>query len=211
MVGLHHGRERVEEECTITELAQSDAHPGQCLEVAAHEFRIAHREFHGLRQEEPLRGRLMTGLEPLKHLLEENAFVGRMLVEQHEPAFGFEQHVEAAHNADDSQRPLEQGDGQRTRTRRERGGRQVGMGRVGRVSRRNQVARTRGRYWALGRRGRWSAREGTIGRRRWWDERRFGGSLCRDGIGFGQPRGRSRIGLCSSEFEGRPRGCGDAR
>ena len=129
----------------------------------------------------------MTGLEPLKHLLEENAFVGRMLVEQHEPAFRFEQHIQTAHNADDSQGPLEQGDGQRTHTRRERSGRQVGMGRVGRVSRRNQVARTRGRYWALGHRRRWCAREGASGRLRRSGERGFGESLRRDGIGLGQP------------------------
>ena len=83
MAGLHHGRERIEQEGSVTELAQPYAHPGQRLEIAAHKFRIAHREFHGLRQEESLGGRLMTGLEPLKHLLEEDAFVGRVLVEQY--------------------------------------------------------------------------------------------------------------------------------
>ena len=53
----------------------------------------------------------MTGFEALEHLLEEDAFMGRVLVEQHESAFRFEQHVQPADDADDAQRALEQGDG----------------------------------------------------------------------------------------------------
>ena len=97
----------------------------------------------------------MTRLEALEHLFEEDAFVGRVLVEQHQAALGFEQHVKTAHDADDSQGALEQGDGQRTGCHRKGGNCLAGMGGLGLAG---------GRHRVQGHGRRWGRREGAGGR-----------------------------------------------
>ena len=207
MVGLHHGRERIEQEGAIPELAQPDAHAGEGLEVTADKFRIAYREFHGLGQEESLGGRLLARLEPLEHLFEEDAFVGGVLVEQDQAALGFEQHVETAHDADDSQRALEQGNGQRTCCHRERGDGLAGIGGLGLAV---------GRHRAQGHGRRWGRRDGAGERFKRSRDRGFGSPVCRHrdrgrggtGTGFrnGRRQGRSRIGFRGRNLPVGPRG-----
>ena len=169
MVGLHQGRERIEQEGAVPELAQPDAHACEGLEVAAHKFSVAHGEFDGLGQEQSLGGCLMTRLKPLEHLFEENAFVGRVLVEQHQAALGLEQYVKTAHDADDAQGALEQGDGLRTCCHRKGGNRLVGMGGLGWPG---------GRHRAQGHGRRWGRREGAGERFKRSRDRGFGSPLC---------------------------------
>jgi hypothetical protein len=47
-------------------------------------------------------------LDAVQHLLEQNPFVRRVLVEQHESAVGFQQHIKPADDADEPERDVEQ-------------------------------------------------------------------------------------------------------
>ena len=47
-------------------------------------------------------------LEAVQHLLEQNPFVRRVLVEQHQSAIGFQHDIKPADDADEAQRNIEQ-------------------------------------------------------------------------------------------------------
>ena len=103
------GREGVQQEGPFAKLAQADAETGERAELFAQELGVARREFDGLGQQQFLRGGGGIGFNAGHHLLEQNPFVGGMLIQQHQAAIRFEQHIQPADHADEPQRDVEQG------------------------------------------------------------------------------------------------------
>jgi hypothetical protein len=105
--GLDERWQGIEQERAIPKLAQAHAQPDENVNLAAHEFRVAQGKFDRFGQQEPLRGRGAL-FQPLEHLLEQHPFVGGMLIHEDQTAVRFEQHVESSHDADQTERHLEQ-------------------------------------------------------------------------------------------------------
>ena len=126
VAGADEGRQRVQKKSAFAKFAEAHAETGEDGQLAAEEIRIAGGQFHSFGKKDALGGGGGVLFEAAHHLLEENAFVGGVLVEENEAPVGFENDVEAANDADKAQRDVQQGGGSRggqrlwLRTRRER-------------------------------------------------------------------------------------------
>jgi len=97
------GRQGIEEKGAFAEFAQADAEASEGGQLFADEIGVARGEFDGFREQEFLRIGLLLLLEAIEHLFEKNAFVRGVLIEQNQPAIGFEDDVESADDADEAQ------------------------------------------------------------------------------------------------------------
>lgn len=91
----------IEEERSLPEFAEAHAQAIKDVEVPPDEVGIPNGDFDGLGQKQALRGCLGGFFHPGKHLLEENTFVGSMLVQEDKAAIRLQNDVEPTDDTDD--------------------------------------------------------------------------------------------------------------
>jgi hypothetical protein len=95
---LTKGRQRVQQKGPLAKFAQADAQPGQRGQLFAQELRVARGQFDGFRQKQRCEGAAPLFFQPPQHLLEKNALVRGVLVQENQAAIGFEHDIEAAND-----------------------------------------------------------------------------------------------------------------
>lgn len=107
--GANERGEGVQQERSFTEFAEADTQAIEHVEVPANEVGFPNGDFDGLGQEQALGGGLGGFFHTGEHLLEEDAFVGSVLVEEDQPAVRLQNNVEATDDADNPERDGEEG------------------------------------------------------------------------------------------------------
>ena len=95
-------RQGVEQERALAKFAEADTQSRERGQLLPQEIGIARRDLDCFRQKQFLRGRLGVAFETVEHLLEENPFVGGMLIQQDEATIRFEHDIKPP---DDTHKP----------------------------------------------------------------------------------------------------------
>ena len=91
--------------------------------MLAKKIRVTRGQLDRFRQQQSLRIGLLLLFEPVEHLLEQDALVRRVLVQQNQAAIGFQHDVEFPNHAHQAQRNMEQRHGGAGDAARKRGNR----------------------------------------------------------------------------------------
>ena len=191
------GGQRIQQKGAFAKFANAHAQPREGGQLIPQELGIARRELDGLRQQQFLRRRGFVLFQTIQHLFKQNPLMCRVLIQQHQAAIRFQEHIELAHHADEAQGNIEQGGDDGGGRRLEVGGGvSAGFGgSAGGGQKAHFQGCLRGRGWRLGRRGEGCARpigSGPICGRGW----RNRGDDCRGlhgkNLGLLERRGRKR-------------------
>lgn len=97
--GFDHGRKGVDEERSPAQFCHAESDPAEGVELLTEEIGLGRGQFNRRRKEQALAEGLFFG-HPLEHLLEQNPFVGRVLVDEDDARLVFSDDVKIEEDAD---------------------------------------------------------------------------------------------------------------